>query len=215
MSLSICIFGGERLDYLELQLQSIKEFVPYDELCYVEGPLYHYSPSASQLEYHDSLPEGVKSIRLSYEDVRPDTRKQRLQECIPAALKQVETDYALFLHGDLFLTQPFEVGEVLDGADVAIPKSGGVQWALVGKDLQDSYFNLLAGKSELHVTPHPVTSLHQSQWDVSFNGDESLPRIPAFQSQIYSPCFLHMDNYSFDFQKVIDYKVEAMRRFLS
>jgi len=211
MSLTTYILGGERTTYLPLQLKAINKYIRADEVVYVQGPLHFNRAMASQFRYKDVSNFGIKSLELTAQEVQPSSYKDRIRSTPPAVLPKCKTDYALFLHGDIFPYDEFNIEDILQGKQRAFPQSLSMQWYLTHKDLQENFFVVHRNLLE-ECTTYVVDQVSQDEWDVLFNGIEDVEQIPYFGAQHYRPSFIHMDNYCNDFEEVVELKAEAISR---
>ena len=194
----VYIFGGERTDYLELQVDMIRKHVPdLTEIRYLQGPLHGNREVSSASAFTESLPEGVVDVRVSDHEVRPAIKPVRLRNLIEHCLLHYDDSRSLFLHGDCLPFDTVDAEKILNGHQSAGCRAFSRQWFLT-----EGY----EGRQDTQI--YSVQSFTKRQWEVSV-GD-----IPLQLMQLYFPVFFHFDNYSMDNQETIDLKVQAYGQLL-
>lgn len=214
LKVNVYIFGGERLDYFTLQLRAIEMYLKPERAVYVQGPCHSNRSVASQAMFHESakLVESTgKSqvlfniIEITHEHVRPGIKSTRLaniahEVCRSDGFGDVTR---LFLHGDLIPYAPFDADEVLGEFQYAGPLSYSMQWFLTRGP---NHFHNVVGTDDFMA--YAVAVLDEHQQRSMFNN-----YVPGLS--IFDPHFLHLNNYSGDFDSIISKKLKMLEDLLT
>jgi len=189
----VYIFGGERTDYLALQIAAIRQHVPdLSDIRYLQGPLHSSLAVSSASTFTEQLPVDVVDVRISPHEVPVNIKPIRLRNLIRHCMENFDNSRSLFLHGDTVPFDTIDADALLNGHGSAGAWGFSRQWFLAES---------ADGMDDVHK--HNVRSFTKPQWEAMF------PGIPMQLMQIYDPSFLHFDNYSVDDQETINNKVRA------
>ena len=195
-AMDVFILGGSRQQYLEFQVQQIREnVIDLGDIIWVTGPLSLMPRLASSSTHVPPKVAGLVHLPLPASVIDPGLKHTRVHMLHRVILANYAKDYALILHGDTIPVGACSKEILLDGKLCAWNRCIGAQWRLS---------NQMMGGEFLEMNPEVVKS-----WPLD-------PiTIEGFRFGLCAPCFLHLDDLSVDPLNVIERKLEVAKRWVN